>query len=53
MHIPVMQIMQVYMQYLNIGVRMVFGIMQQCDFCCALVLGNWENLEAIKLTEDP
>ena len=33
-HVLVTQMTQIHMQYLYIGAGMVFGITQQCDFCC-------------------
>ena len=49
-HVPVAWMTQAHMQYLHIGAMTVFGIMQQYDFCC--ILGNWENLEIIRLTDN-
>ena len=52
-HFPVAQTIQTHIQYLYIGAGMVFGIIQQCDFCCVLVLGNWKNLDTFRLTDNP
>ena len=52
-HVPVGWITQAYAQYLNIGARMIFGIMQQYDFYCVLVMGSWENLYIFRLTDNP
>ena len=38
-------IAQVHMQYLHIGAGIVFATIQQCDFYCVWVLGNWYSLD--------
>ena len=50
-YVLVVWMMQAQMQYLYIGAVMVFGIMQQYDFSCIWVLGDY-NLEMLRLTGD-
>ena len=52
-HVLVAQMMQAYAKYLHKSAEMVFGITQQCNFCCASVLGDWGNLEIFRLTDYP
>ena len=52
-YVLVVWTMQAHAQYLHIGAGIVFGITQQCDFHCVLVLRTWENLEIFRLTDNP
>ena len=52
-HVLVTWTMQAHVQYLHTSAGMVFRIMQQCDFCCVSVLGNWKKIEIFRLMDDP